>query len=296
MQSYRFVLADVFAEQPLTGNQLPVVLHAEGLTGQQMQAIAREFNHSETTFILPPQQAKADWRLRCFSPAAEVFGAGHNSLGAWWVIAELGLVNTTDAFKTFWQELGEQTLPVGIYCEAGRPLRVALTQSEPRFGDKVSDITELARALGLTAADLAVDGLEAQAVSTGAMHLLVPVSSLSALERIRVEPKTLIDFARPLECHGCYVFCLDTTEPGVMARTRGFFPGIGISEDPATGSAAGPLAAYLASRNLIAEGVWNVIEQGVEMGRRSRLEVRLLNNTVEVAGQSVIVGEGTISV
>src|SRR5262245_40599165 len=103
MQSYKFVLADVFTKEPLAGNQLPVVLDAVQLTERQMQAIAREFNHSETTFILPPIQAKADWRLRCFSPTAEVFGAGHNSLGAWWVLAELGLVSTNDTFKIFWQ-------------------------------------------------------------------------------------------------------------------------------------------------------------------------------------------------
>ncbi len=296
MQSFKFVLADVFTKQPLAGNQLPVVLEAAQLSERQMQAIAREFNHSEAAFILPPRQTKVDWRLRCFSPAAEVFGAGHNSLGAWWVLAELGLVSTTDTFKIFWQELGEQVLPVGIYYEAGRPLRVALTQTEPRFGDKVSEITELARALGLNVADLAVAGLEPQAVSTGARHLLVPVNSVSALERIRVDAQTLIDFARPFECHGCYVFCLDAKEPGVIARTRGFFPGIGISEDPATGSAAGPLAAYLASRDLIDEGAWIAIEQGVEIGRRSRIEVRVQDKQIEVAGQSIIVAEGTITI
>jgi len=294
MDSYKFVLVDVFTEQPLAGNQLAVVLNARGLADSKMQAIAREFNYSETTFILPSRQAKAAWRLRSFSPSAEVFGAGHNALGAWWVLAARGIIGLSDPFTTLWQELGGKVLPVGIYSEAGKPLRVAMTQSEPHFGDKLTDRTELACALGLDSSDLEVDGLEPQAVSTGAMHLLVPVRSLSALERVRVDAHALITLARPLGCEGCYLFCLETHEQGAAVRARAFFPGIGISEDPATGSAAGPLGAYLASRNLIAEGVWAVIEQGVEMERPSRIEVRVQGEQVEVAGRSVIVAEGTL--
>lgn len=295
MDSYKFVLVDVFTEQPLAGNQLAVVLKAQGLADRQMQAIAREFNYSETTFILPPRQAKANWRLRSFSPSAEVFGAGHNALGAWWVLAEHGTIDLSDPLTTLWQELGERVLPVGVYSETGQPLRVAMTQGKPRFGGKLTDRTALAHTLGLDPSDLEVDGLEAQAVSTGAAHLLVPVRSLSALERVRVNAQSLMTLARPLGCQGCYLFCLETQEQGTAARARAFFPGIGISEDAATGSAAGPLGAYLASRSLIAEGVWAVIEQGVEMKRPSRIEVRVQGNQVEVAGRSVIVAEGAIA-
>ena len=145
-----------------------MVLNAQGLADSQMQAIAREFNYSETTFILPSRQAKADWRLRSFSPSAEVFGAGHNALGAWWVLADHGAVDLSDPLTTLWQELGEKVLPVGIYSEAGKPLRVAMTQDKPHFGDKLIDWTALARTLGLDLSDLEVEGLEAQAVSTGA--------------------------------------------------------------------------------------------------------------------------------
>jgi len=295
MDSFKFVLVDVFTEQPLAGNQLAVVLNAQGLADRQMQAIAREFNYSETTFLLPSRQAKAAWRLRSFSPSAEVFGAGHNALGAWWVLAHHGAIDLSDPVTTLWQEIGERVLPVGIYSAGGKPLRVAMTQDEPHFGDKLTDRTALARALGLDSSDLEVDGLEPQAVSTGAAHLLVPVRSLSALERVRVDARSLITLARPLGCEGCYLFCLETHEQRTVARARAFFPGIGISEDPATGSAAGPLGAYLASRNLIAEGVWAVIEQGVEMNRPSRIEMRVQGNRVEIAGRSVIVAEGTIS-
>jgi len=294
MNPYTFALVDVFTERPLAGNQLAVIPNAEGLDDGQLQAIAREFNYSETTFILPPRQAKADWRLRSFSPSAEVFGAGHNALGAWWVLAARGGVVLRDPETRFWQEIGERALPVAITSEGGAPLRVAMTQDKPRFGDKLNNRAGLARALGLDPSDFNVEGLEAQAVYTGATHLLAPVRTLSAVERVRVDAECLVALARPLGCQGAYLFSLETREPGSAAHARAFFPGIGIAEDPATGSAAGPLGALLASRGLLPEGVWTVIEQGDEIGRPSRIEVRVSGDQVEVAGRSVIVAEGKL--
>lgn len=290
-----FLLVDVFTERPLAGNQLAVVLNVEALDDGQMQALAHEFNYSETTFILPARQPKADWRLRSFTPSSEVFGAGHNALGAWWVLADRGVLDLKDPLTWFLQELGEEVLPVGIYSEDTKPRRVSMTQGAPRFGDKLNDRRALALALGLDSSDVDVEGLEAQAISTGAMHLLVPIGSLSALERVRVDAKALISLVQPLGCEGCYLFCLNRAEHGSVARTRAFFPGIGITEDPATGSAAGPLGVYLVSRNLIKQGVWVTIEQGFEMGRPSRIEVRVQDEQVEVAGECVIVAEGTLT-
>lgn len=296
MKPYKFALVDVFTEQPLAGNQLAVFPNAQGLTEDQMQAIAREFNYSETTFILPPRHAKADFRLRSFSPSAEVFGAGHNALGAWWVLGAQGAVSLSDSGATLRQELGERVLPVEISSRAGSLLRVAMTQGEPRYGKKLTGRAALAGALGLDPSELEseVESLDPQAVSTGARHLLVPVRSLAALKRVRVDAEKLIALASPLGCHGCYLFSLETLEPGSAAHARAFFPGIGISEDPATGSAAGPLAALLASRGLIPEDAWVVIEQGDEMARPSRIEARVRGDRIEVAGRSVIVAEGTL--
>lgn len=294
MNSYVFVLVDVFTERPLAGNQLAVILNAEGLDDGQFQAIAREFNYSETTFILPPRHPRADWRLRSFTPKAEVFGSGHHTLGAWWALAAQGRLVLRDPETKFWQEIGESVLPVAIASEGGAPLRVAMTQSKPHFGEKLTDLVGLARALGLEVSDFDLERMEPQAVSTGAMHLLTPVRTLSALERVRVDAESLIAVARPLGCEGCYLFSLETREPDSVAHARAFFPGIGISEDPATGSAAGPLGALLASRRLIPEGAWTVIEQGDEIGRPSRIEVRVSGDQVEVAGRSVIVAEGKL--
>jgi trans-2,3-dihydro-3-hydroxyanthranilate isomerase len=298
MNSYTFVLVDVFTERPLAGNQLAVILNAEGLDDGQLQAIAREFNHSETTFILPSRQPRADRRLRSFTPKAEVFGTGHHTLGAWWALAARGELVLRDPETKFWQEIGESVLPVAIASEGGVPLGVAMTQNKPHFGDKLADLDGMARALGLEPSDFGagfdLERLEPQAISTGAMHLLVPVRSLSVLERVRVDAERLIALARPLGCEGCYLFSLETREPNSAAHARAFFPGIGIAEDPATGSAAGPLGALLASRGLLSEGTWRVIEQGDEIGRPSRIEVRVSGAQVEVAGRSVLVAEGQL--
>ncbi|MBO0860849.1 MAG: PhzF family phenazine biosynthesis protein [Chloracidobacterium sp.] len=98
----------------------------------------------------------------------------------------------------------------------------------------------------------------------------------------------------PLGCDGCYLFCLETREPNSAAHARAFSPGVGIAEDPATGSAAGPLAALLASRGLYDEGIWRVIEQGDEIGRPTRIEARVIGDRVEIAGRAVVVGEGEL--
>lgn len=296
MNSYTFTIVDVFTERPLTGNQLAVIMNAEVLDDGQLQAIAREFNYSETTFILPPIRAEADWRLRSFTKKEEVFGSGHHTLGAWWALAAQGKLVLRDPETTFWQEIGGSVLPVVIASEGGAPLRVAMTQNKPYFGDKLTDLAGLARALGLEISDFDLERLEPQAVSTGAMHLLVPARSLSVLERIRVDAERLVAVARPLGCEGCYLFSMETREPNSVAHARAFFPGIGIAEDPATGSAAGPLAALLASRGLLQEGKWAVIEQGDEIERPSRIEARVIGDKVEIAGRSVIVGEGKLFV
>ena len=119
MASYPFVLIDVFTEKPLSGNPLAVVPGADGLDAETMQAIAREFNFSETTFTLTPRSPGATRRLRSFSPTAEVFGAGHNALGAWWAILERGDVPLPEGETTFWQELGDRVLPVSATWRLG---------------------------------------------------------------------------------------------------------------------------------------------------------------------------------
>jgi trans-2,3-dihydro-3-hydroxyanthranilate isomerase len=294
--SYPFVLIDVFTDTPLAGNPLAVVPVANGLSSAAMQAIAREFNLSESTFVFPPQSIAATRRLRSFSPTDEVFGAGHNALGAWWTLIAGGHVSVPEGETTLWQELGERVLPVHVTHASGRLGRIAMTQAAPQVGPDAPSVAALARALSLDVAALAVEGLQPQVISTGARHLLVPTRSLADLARVQVDAGQLTALAKPLGCEGCYLFCLDTQEPRSIAHARGFFPGIGIVEDPATGSAAGPLAHYLVTRRRAPERTWLIVEQGGEIQRPSRIEVRVSGDEVEVAGRCAIVAEGTLHV
>lgn len=296
MNKYSYKLVDVFTETPLEGNQLAVVFGADNLSAERMLAITREFNHSETTFVLRPRNRKAAWRLRSFTLAEEVFGAGHQTLGAWWAIAEDNLIDLSTGENVIYQELGDQILPLEIYVAAGKPQRVLMTQNEPVFGESFGDTAMLAEALNLNELDFSVASLEPRAVSTGAFHFLVGLKNIEALKRVRVDTAKLIDLARPLGCEGCYLFTLETVDGNSAAHARAFFPGIGMtSEDPATGTAAGPLAAYLVAKGILPDARTLVIEQGYEINRPSLIEVAVNGDEIKVGGKCVIVGEGNLN-
>ena len=150
-----FYIVDVFTDTPLAGNPLAVVADCEFLDDATMKRIAREFNQSETTFVLPATRTDATWRLRCFTPTGfEAFGAGHNALGAWWWIAQAGRVPLQDGRNMFHQQLGDRVLPVEVMAKDGQPRQIIMTQTAPQFGAILADEAGLALALGLGAATL----------------------------------------------------------------------------------------------------------------------------------------------
>jgi trans-2,3-dihydro-3-hydroxyanthranilate isomerase len=289
-----FYLVDVFTDRPFTGNPLAIVAGADDFDTGWMRRVAGEFNQTETTFVLRPTVDGADWRLRSFTAiGTEVFGVGHNALGVWWWLAASGRLQLDAATRTFTQEIDGRVLPVEIRSEQGRVVSVGMTQAEPVFGAVVGKLSPLATALDLGDAELAVGRLQAQVVSTGVPHLLVPVRDQGALGRARPR-ETLAAYLRSIGAQGCYVFCLDPLEPDAPVRARFFGPNVGIAEDPATGSAAGPLAAYLVEHQLASEQRPVVVEQGHTMGRPSRIEVRLSGGGVRVYGTAVLVLEGRL--
>ncbi|GHO89912.1 PhzF family phenazine biosynthesis protein [Dictyobacter formicarum] len=299
-QGIRFYIVDVFAQEPLSGNPLALVVNAQDLSQSTMQQIAREFNQSETTFLLPSTRQEANWRLRSFTPAGiEVKGAGHNALGAWWWLAESGQLELSGPQTVFQQEIGEQVLSVEVLAEKRKeevpwqPTTIGMRQTVPSFGAIHKDPGALAAALGLEAADLSVEGLPAQVVSTGAAHLLVPVQSREAIRRVQPDAKRLYQHLHSVGGQGCYLFSLDTVDPVAAAHTRFFNPTEGIVEDPATGTAAGPLACYLAKYGRISSSVV-MIEQGYELMRPSRIEIRLHGDEVRIFGAGVTVAEGVL--
>ncbi|GHO46938.1 PhzF family phenazine biosynthesis protein [Ktedonospora formicarum] len=300
-QHVRFYIVDVFAQEPLSGNPLALVVNAQDLSQETMQRIAREFNQSETTFLLPPTRHEADWRLRSFTPVGkEVGGAGHNALGAWWWLAETGQLKLSGPQTVFHQEIGEQVLAVEVLADKReeealwQPTTISMRQTAPSFGAIHTDPAELAAALGLESSDLFVEGLPAQVVSTGAAHMMVPVQSREAISRAQPDAKRLYQHLHSVGGQGCYLFSLDTVDPLAAAYTRFFNPTEGIVEDPATGTAAGPLACYLAKYGRIDSWGTTIIEQGYDLARPSRIEIRLQGDEVRICGSGVTAAEGML--
>jgi len=292
-----FSFVDVFADRPLTGNPLAVVPQARSLCDSMMRKIAREFNQAETTFLFPPESETGSWRLRSFTAAGqEVFGAGHNALGAWWWLAKSGALKLHDGRNSFIQEIGDHRLPVDVHRDGCNVLSVTLTQTPPVFGAICEDLYNLAESLGLEQADLLLPLLPAQVISTGAAHLLVPVRNRLAVDRACPDSQRLVKTLHSVGGQGCYLFCLDTVSPKSAAYARFFNPTVGIVEDSATGSAAGPLACQLIARGIAKYAETISIEQGYAMGRPSLLSVEVRDREVRLAGRCVLSGEGHLRI
>ena len=288
-----FVLVDVFAKRALEGNPVAVVPDADDLPVVTMRAIAREFNQSETTFVLAASDGRADFRFRSFTPTGEeVGGAGHNIVGAWIWLAAVGRLPA--GREAFVQEIGEDLLRVRVAAGvegAAEGAEVTMTQLAPVAGEvlRAGGRGGLAGALGIKAADLAESS--PRVISTGAGHLLTEVRSRAVVDRVVPEPRRLADALRAVGAEGCYVYAL---QDGVSPYARFFNPIMGIPEDPATGTAAGPLAARLVEDGVLAEGVAVEIEQGTALGRRSLIRVRALPDGVELTGSGVVSAEGVL--
>jgi trans-2,3-dihydro-3-hydroxyanthranilate isomerase len=297
--SVPFFLVDVFANRPLTGNPLAVVAEADRLEERVMRAVAREFNQSETTFVLPPTRPGATWRLRSFTAAgAEVVGAGHNALGAWWWLATAGRIELdADGGAALAQEIGDRVLPVEVTGRNGRAEAILMEQAPPEFGRTATDRDELARALGLESggADLP-DDVPAQVVSTGAAHLLVHARDRAVVDRAQPDAPRLAAALVQVGGQGCYLYCLDPVDPAAVAHARFFNPTVGIWEDPATGSAAGPLVSRLVAQGVVPDGAPVLVEQGHAMGRPSLIRVQVSGEQVRIGGAGFVVAEGTLTV
>ena len=299
MRSYDFWRVDVFADRPLEGNPLAVFPRAEGLREEEMLAIAREMNLSETTFVLPSSKAGANYRNRIFTPGGEIPFAGHPSLGTAYVAAMEGLVALHEGTVSVRQEVGIGVLPLELDVRDGRIDLVAMTQGMPRVRRPVRNPARVAQALGIRARDL-FPGLDPQVASTGAPSLQVPVRSLEVVQNLSPDPRILGRILARIDGDaGAYVFTFEV-EGEADLHARGFFPQHGITEDPATGSAAGACGAYLAANHQLPAKEWFVIEQGIEIHHPSRIEVsvrveRGRLRAVLVAGKVVPVMRGTLT-
>jgi len=311
MPTLRFITADVFTSVPFTGNPLAVVFGADSLPTETLQAIAREFNYSETVFVFPPEDPAHTRRVRIFTPEEELPFAGHPTIGTAHALVALGEVPVTaDALTVV---LGEGVGPVAVDVRLmdGVPVHAQLTTAMlPEERDDVPTIPQLADILSLSTDDFVGGTHPPRTVNCGIPWLIVPLASVEAVQRARVRMD-------PWERHlkgrwGAWPFVFAMTNgvsdahapahvQGVDIRARAFLPGAAVPEDPATGSANACLAGYLAARTPRDGALHWDVAQGVEMGRASRLSLEVIKaggqiEAVRVGGATVLVNAGTMLV
>jgi trans-2,3-dihydro-3-hydroxyanthranilate isomerase len=297
--SLAFLHYDVFTTEPFTGNQLAVFLDARGLSTERMQAIAREMNFSESTFVLPPEASGTDVRMRIFTPGNEMPMAGHPTIGSTFALAEAGVIHPGGLRFVF--GLGIGPIPVDREWDGNRLRFAWMTQREPTFGPALEACDIVAAALGLGAEDLALD-LPVQEVSCGVPFLLVPLRSREIVDRAVSDAAA---FRRLAAATGInlpmYLFAAMEPASFGTVYSRMFAPEFGITEDPATGGASGPLGCYLVRHRLVGGDAARQIValQGVAMKRPSRVHIAIGErggeiDEVKVGGTAVLVGRGEL--
>jgi trans-2,3-dihydro-3-hydroxyanthranilate isomerase len=295
----RYLTVDVFTNHVFGGNQLAVFPDAADIPPELMPRIAREFNYSETTFVLPPTDPKHTRRVRIFTPGSELAFAGHPTVGTAHVLATIGAIELTGDETRIVFEEGVGPVPVTIRARDGRPTFAQLSVARlPEVGPPPPRADRLAAMLSLDPGDLVGNDMPPEAISCGTPFLFVPLRDRRALARIRVRSDLWEETLRGYVTQMVMVFALDPERPSSDVRARMFAPLIGVPEDPATGSAAVGLGGYLAVRDPRFDGTlrW-IVEQGFEMGRPSILEVEADKRAgkviaVRVGGESVVVCEG----
>lgn len=289
----------VFTATPFGGNQLAVFINPGELSTETMQAIGKEFNLPEITFVFPPEKPENSYRVRIFTPLVEMPMAGHPTIGTAFALLREGLAQPGTI--RFEENVG--VIPVTISRTDDYTL-ITMRQANPTFGATVTDRAAVATALSLDTVDL-MDNLPIQVISTGVPFMFVPVKTLSAMKRIRARGDQWEALAHAHgKPFGVFPFSLETELPGSTVHSRMFAPELGITEDPATGAASGPLGAYLVTYGLVKtrENVANIVsEQGIEMGRPSIIQIRIETEgdrivAVDVGGTCVYMGSGMLNV
>ena len=288
MPTLPYVTIDVFTSNPLEGNQLAVFLNGDGLSTEQMQALAKETNLSETTFIMPrsfEETKEQGHRVRIFTVHEELPFAGHPTLGTAWVIRGIGGADEIIL------DLNVGKVPVRFTEENGQPFG-EMRQRDPEFG-QIHSREEVARVAGLRVQDIS-DDVPIHTVSTGMPFVVVPVATLAALQKLSFSYQQVQQYLDKTDGKFLYFVSRETIDPAARLHARMIFYN---GEDPATGSAAGCTAAWMAMHGVAKSDERVLIEQGIETRRPSRIFVRAEKNgdhvvNVRVGGQAVEVGRG----
>lgn len=274
-----FKQVDVFTAVPYKGNPVAVVLDGEGLSDAEMQAFANWTNLSETTFVLPPSDPAADYRVRIFTPKAELPFAGHPTIGTAHAVIEAGLASPEDGRLVQDCKVGLVELTVG---ESGLSFRL------PRYA-----LTELIdpEATAWLGEGVALNGA-AQAVDVGPVWLVAELAEITALENLNHDPARLTRYYEATGMTGATIFATD----GERVVVRSFAPGDGIPEDPVCGSGNGAVAAFRLMAGQVGDGDSYVASQGRQMGRDGFISIRIEGRDIHVGGQAVTCVDGWVSV
>lgn len=292
MSQPKFFITDVFTSKPYGGNQLATFIDCESLSDQEMQQIAKEINFSETTFITSRQPKEGGYGVRIFTPNAEVEFAGHPTLGTAYIIRnKLGLTTANEVVLNL--RIGQ--IPVTFSEASEQAAQLWMKQMSPKFGKKLeADI--LARVLGISTSDIDRHS-PIEEVSTGFPTLIVPLVSLAAIKRAKINKEEYSALVKDAWAKLILVYSQEAYEPSQNLSVRVFADFYGIVEDAATGSSNGALAAYLFRHQTFgASNLEAKVGQGYEMARPSTLALRANNskNEIEVfvGGSVVPVAEG----
>lgn len=295
----RYITVDVFTDQAFGGNPLAVVLDAEGLSTEQMQAIATEFNYSETTFVLPPADKANDANVRIFTVRSELPFAGHPNVGTAFVLATRAA--KAPARLKFEEKAG--LVPVEIQTAQGRVVGSEFAAPKPLSKGATVDAKEAASILSLSVADIKIDRHPPMIASVGLPFLIVEIASRDAVKRAKPDATAFWKTFPAVGADAVYFYTRDVpaSEQPLDLQARMFHPGsAGLSEDPATGSATGAAAAFLADLDAVSDGEVKLrIGQGFDMGRPSLLLTRVIKKNGAVAathvgGNCVQIMEGTL--
>jgi trans-2,3-dihydro-3-hydroxyanthranilate isomerase len=299
--AYPYLHLDVFTERMLTGNQLAVFLEPAGLGDEAMQRMAREINFSETTFIFPAESDEHDARLRIFGRNRELPFAGHPTIGSAFAMAHAGLFEPGLARFVFGEGIGP--IPVDLDWDGDRLTFAWMGQLAPTFGGTIDDAEAVEAALGVDAGAIASTNLPIQEVSCGSTFMIVPMATRALVDGASVNRGAMeaAFTGAGLQPRGLMIFSSEAGDDGAHAYSR--MLGLSGFEDPATGSAAGPLGSYLVEHEVVAAADASRIlsAQGVQMNRPSQLYIDVgvdeaagAITRVRVGGVSVVVGDGTL--
>ncbi len=295
MANLPFYIVDVFAERKYAGNQLAVVLNAGSLSDGEMQAIAKEMNYSETSFVLSTQPDQNGYPVRIYTPQEEVPFAGHPTLGTAFVIREIIGLETLDSLTL---SLKVGPIPVSFSPKTKEDTGLLwMNQNQPVFGRTFSP-QMISSVLNLSMGDLDLR-YPIEEVSTGLPFILAPLKSLDAVKKSRVEQRVLLDLVKDCDAKAILVFAPQTYDPNNQLNVRVFVDCFGIPEDPATGSANGCLAGYLVKHSYFGDNSIKIrVEQGTEIGRPSLLHLKANEEferiKVMVGGKVIMVAKGEL--